>query len=151
MAQLRMKEAQLNSNAASSPGSSALLARIAQLESSEGHLKEQVGVMHDRLASTHALTHESTSTPGRTSSEDADHHVRRLQSLLYQREKVPTCWCIVHRLHRLAVPFTREFPRTPDWRQRDAQDLRRSSQRIEMLQEQVQEFAQGMSPLTPSF
>jgi hypothetical protein len=56
---------------------------------------------------------------------------------------------IFHRLHRQAVSFTRKFP--PDWRPHDTQDLRRSSQRIEMLQEQVQEFAQGMSPLRPSF
>jgi hypothetical protein len=86
-----MKEAQLKSIAASSPGSSALLAHIAELESSEGHLKEQVGVIHDRLASTHALAHEPTSSAGRTSSDDTDHHVRRLQSLLYQREKVHPC------------------------------------------------------------
>ena len=99
-----MKEAQLKSNAASSPGSSALLARIAELESSEGHLKEQM-----RMTSTHPLAHELTSTPGRASSDDADHHVRRLQSLLYQREKVHTRPSL-HRLHREAVPFPREFP-----------------------------------------
>jgi hypothetical protein len=67
-AQLRMKDAQLKSHAAGSPGAHGVLARIAEKE--------------HRTTTTEPLAHG-------TPSSEADHHVRRLQSLLYAREKVP--------------------------------------------------------------